>query len=219
MKPHFPRCPRPRGQALLEMTVMLVGIVAILLGVVYVGGLTVANNRLLLSAKFNAEKAARQPDSVVQQSDGELRGWSYTTLEVSSRKKITIPFLADDRLSSSTDVSTLSSVSSGFRNATPSESDFYSYSWHSPRDFDRRLNGDFADTAGNALNAAALVRGTDSLRDPISGFDRGERDNASFAMRNAFQAWFGVRITGEMLGNIPSNQVYMPHIPYSESQP
>ena len=61
--------------------------------------------------------------------------------------------------------------------------------------------------------------GGDSLRDPISGFDRGERDNASFAMRNAFQAWFGVRITGEMLSNIPSNQVYMPHIPYSESQP
>ena len=70
MKPHFPRCPRPRGQALLEMTVMLVGIVAILLGVVYVGGLTVANNRLLLSAKINAEKAARQPDSAVKQSDG-----------------------------------------------------------------------------------------------------------------------------------------------------
>ena len=73
MKPHFPRCPRPRGQALLEMTVMLVGIVAILLGVVYVGGLTVANNRLLLSAKFNAEKAARQPDSVGAGADAQVQ--------------------------------------------------------------------------------------------------------------------------------------------------
>ncbi len=219
MKPYLIAHFRPRGQALLEMTVMLVGIIAVLLGVIYIGGLTVADNRLLLSARFNAEKAAREPDSAILDTDHELRGWNYTTFEVSPRKKITVPFLAGDRLSVSADTGTLNSVSGAFRNAHSSESDLYRYSWHSPRDFDSRLDSDFTQTSGNALNAAALVRGTNSLPDPIAGFDRGGHDNASFAMRNAFQAWFGVRITEDMLNNIPSNQVYMPHIPYSENRP
>ncbi len=205
----------PRGQALLEMTVMLVAIVAILLGVIYIGGLTIANNQLLLSAKLNAEKASRLSGASSESGSNELLGWNYTTLELSPNETLTIPFLADDRLSAS-GASTLSTVSSAFRDSLPSEADLYDYSWHSPRDFDRSLGSDFTDWVDTGLGAASLVGGTDSVKDPVSGFDRGSAGDTSSSMRSAFRSWFGITISDKMLNDIPSNQVYMPRVNTSE---
>ena len=44
------------GQAMLELTAMLVGLIAMMLGVIFVAGLALADNRTLLSAKVGAER-------------------------------------------------------------------------------------------------------------------------------------------------------------------
>ncbi len=83
----------------------------------------------------------------------------------------------------------------------------------SHRRFRRRQRG------ASLLEAADLIAGSGSVLDPVSGFDRGRRDNAFSAMRAAFRVWFGSRITDDFLSSKLTNQVYMPRTVKQDTAP
>ena len=199
------------GQAMLELTAMLVGLIAMMLGVIFIAGLALADNRTLLSAKVAAERGARvgiEPRTALT----EVSGWHYTRTDVGPDSDLVTPFSAADytvrsRLGSSVD--NVQSAASGEIHS--SENADYAYRWMSPRTFDTRFESDFTGSLSNAYNAADLVQGTgNSAIDPVSNFDSGYQENASGAMRNAFHEWFGIRINDTLLYTSPANQVYMP---------
>ena len=80
------------GQAMLELTAMLVGLIAMMLGVIFVAGLALADNRTLLSAKVAAEQGARtgiEPRTASM----ELSGWYYTRTDVGADTGLRHDFL------------------------------------------------------------------------------------------------------------------------------
>ena len=190
------------GQAMLELTAMLVGLIAMMLGVIFVAGLALADNRTLLSAKVGAERGARSESA--SGSEEESAG------EGDDRRDT--PFSAHDYTIRSRPGSSVDEVQSATWSSTwSSENAVYSYRWMSPRSFDSSLNSDFTGTQTNAYDAAVLVQGTGSSAiDPVSNFDSGYQENVSGAMRNAFHEWFGIRINDTLLYTSPANQVYMP---------
>ena len=199
------------GQAMLELTAMLVGLIAMMLGVIFVAGLALADNRTLLSAKVGAERGARsgvEPRSAVT----ELSGWYYTRTDLGEDSDLITPFSAHDYTIRSRPGSSVDEVQSATWSSTwSSENAVYSYRWMSPRSFDSSLNSDFTGTQTNAYDAAVLVQGIGSSAiDPVSNFDSGYQENVSGAMRNAFHEWFGIRINDTLLYTSPANQVYMP---------
>ena len=199
------------GQAMLELTAMLVGLIAMMLGIIFVAGLALADNRTLLSAKVAAERGARtgvEPRTSLT----EVSGWHYTRTDVGADSDLITPFSAADYTVRSRLGSSLGDVQSAVSGEIHTSSDAtYSYRWQSPRSFDTRLNSDFTGSLSNSYNAAVLVQGTGSSAiDPVSNFDAGYEGNASGAMRNAFHEWFGIRISDTLLYTSPAKQVYMP---------
>ena len=199
------------GQAMLELTAMLVGLIAMTLGIMFVAGLSLADNRTLLSAKASAERGARN-GAEPRTGQTELAGWYYTRTDAGADTNLVTPFSAHDytvrsRLGSSVDGVLPAATSDAYS----SDNAAYTYSWMSPRSFDSGLDNDFTGELSNAFDAAVLVQGSGSSAiDPVSNFDAGYKENTSGAMRNAFHEWFGVRIRENQLLSSPANQVYMP---------
>lgn len=200
---------RESGQATIELAVMLTAVTAMLLGIVMLAGVMVADNRQLLEAKLSAELRAGDADTPAWRSENELGFWSYGSYSVNGRHYATIPFSSGDRLGQ-VNATVLDAVPGQFSTPAYSRQENYSYRWKSPASFHPSLNSDFSTDPGNALESADLVAGSGTELDPVSGFDRGRRDNASNALRAAFSVWFGSRISHDFLSGKPSNQVYMP---------
>ncbi|MDR0931591.1 MAG: hypothetical protein LBM70_01040 [Victivallales bacterium] len=199
------------GQAMLELTAMLVGLIAMTLGIIFVAGLSLADNKTLLSAKSGAEMAAHN-DAGPKAGLVELSGWSYSGADSSLGEKIVIPFSAHDYSVRNRLGSSLDGVDAVFESVSYSSSDAnYLYRWYSPRSFDTNLDGDFSGDLTNAFDAAKLIQASGSYAiDPVSNFDAGYKTNAREPMRNAFHEWFGIRIRENRLLNSPANQVYIP---------
>ncbi len=198
------------GQAVTELTVMLVALVAVILGVVFVSGLAVTNNKILLEAKRNAEYAARLTEAEPQLTALEHSGWSYGSFAYSGNQTVSIPFSALDR-PVRTESNSLQNAALELRTAEYSESPRYQYAWKAPRDFNaQEFSADASATLGNALDAAALTAGKSSETEPVAGFDKGYRDRAAADMRNAFFHWFGIKIDKNDLRKNLTNTVYMP---------
>lgn len=197
------------GQATIELAVMLMAVTALLLGIVILSGVMVADNRQLLQAKLAAELNAQDSSSPSWNSEKELGVWSYGGYSVDGRRYTTIPFSAQDQLGRA-DAAAIDAAAGQFSAAAYSRQDGYAYRWKRPASFHNSFDNDFTADPGNALEAADLISGRGSVPDPVSGFDRGRRDNASSAMRAAFRVWFGSRITDDFLSSKITNQVYMP---------
>jgi hypothetical protein len=74
------------GQAIVEMCVCLVGIMAVFLGLIFVSGLSISNVQSLFSAKINAETSSRNAQS--GGAGQNINYWDYGN--------DAIPFTADD---------------------------------------------------------------------------------------------------------------------------
>lgn len=202
---------RESGQAMIELTAMLVGLIAMMLGVIFVAGLALADNRTLLSAKVAAERGARTSGES-RMAVTELSGWYYTRSDVGADSNLITPFSAADYTVRSRRGSSIGNVDYSLKSSLYSAVNAdYPYEWMSPRLFESKLDSDFTVSLSNAYNAAQLVQGTGSSAiDPVSNFDSGYKENVSGAMRNAFHEWFGIRISDTLFYTSPANQVYMP---------
>ena len=206
------------GQATIELAVMLMAVTALLLGIVILSGVMVADNQQLLQAKLAAELNARDSSASSWSSEKELGVWSYGGYSVDGRRYATVPFSARDQLGR-VDAAAIDAAPGQFSSAAYSSQSSYSYRWKRPDSFHNSFDGDFSADPGNALEAADLIAGSGSVLDPVSGFDRGRRDNASSAMRAAFRVWFGSRITDDFLSSKLTNQVYMPRTVKQDTAP
>ncbi len=212
------------GQATLELIAILTGLIAMMLGVLFVAGLSLADNRTLLRAKANAERGARG-GAETEIANGEAQGWSYGRTNIGG-EEISIPFSSSDSLSWQLIEGQLDSAPEGFRSEIYSEGEwngYYQYEWTNPRIFNTAFQTDFTSSLTTGYNAARLVHGSDSDTEVVFGFDTSGqwidgtyennptiRSRTRRAMRNTFHQWFGVRISDQQLTDSPANQVYMP---------
>lgn len=74
------------GQAIVEMCICLVGIIAVFLGLIFVSGLSISNVQSLFSAKINAETSSR--NTLSGGAGQNINYWDYGN--------DAIPFTADD---------------------------------------------------------------------------------------------------------------------------
>ena len=72
------------GQAFIELTVMLIGITAMILGVIIIFGIENSSNTVLLDARFEAHKAARQSEMPLREE--EIDTWQESTLELAENR-------------------------------------------------------------------------------------------------------------------------------------
>ena len=78
-------------------------------------------------------------------------------------------------------------------------------------EFNTAWQSDFTDELGSAAFSAKLVRGRAGSRNlSFDDFIDGRRDQAKSAMRNAYLAWFGIRISEADIQDSRANQVYLP---------
>lgn len=212
------------GQATLELAAILTGLIAMMVGLLFVAGMSLSDNRTLLRAKANSEWGARN-DGVTSSSEQEMAGWSYGETTVGS-DAVTVPFSSLDSPSWRTYSTQLDSTVTGLSSGGYShgqENGIYQYRWMSPSVFDSHYQSDFSSTLSNGYNAARLYHGSDDSLGPVFGFDesglwsggtyddsRTTRDRTRTALRNTFHQWFGVKISESQLAESPANQVYMP---------
>ncbi len=211
------------GQATLELTAILTGLIALTLGLLFVAGLSLSDNRTLLEAKADSESGARN-DGEAESADGEVRAWNYGQTDIGG-ETVTIPFSSKDSPRWQTYSGQLDSTATGLQSGAYSagtDSGAYQYRWLSPTYFDTGTR-DFSSTLTNGYNAARLYHGSDDSVGPVYGFDESglwtdgayvdnstNRRRTRRAMRDTFHQWFGVKINDRQLADSPANQVYMP---------
>ncbi len=201
---------RESGQATIELAVLLIGFVAMVLGVVFISALCVNSNKALLLAKRDAEKAARIDGNAPLDNLREITTWSYGSFRYGANESSQIPFTAADTPRYST-VSTISPADSQFRTAGDARNEHYNYEWKSPSAFDSSLQSDFTGDLGSTAFAAKLVRGRAGSRGiSFDQFIDGRRDHAKSAMRGAYLAWFGIRVDEQDIIDSRANQVFLP---------
>lgn len=72
------------GQAMMELTIMLLILSGMMLAVIMLSGIEITSNNILLSARNNAQKAARDSYSENAIKDNEISDWQYTTLNLTN---------------------------------------------------------------------------------------------------------------------------------------
>lgn len=177
------------GQAMMELTIMLLVLAGMILAVVMISGIEISSNNMLLSARHNAQKNARSTTPTHSQQNSEISNWSYFKLDLTgkgfggsqtlirSNKRnyrirtrdniLQIPFSYQSNMSANGNVNTMDGVYSKMTSAAYSKwellklGDQYS-KWKNLQDFDPAFQNDFAESIhdGNAFNSAHLVEGT-----------------------------------------------------------
>ena len=189
------------GQAVIELTIMLVALTAVLLGVLFVCSITTDNNTRLLRSKFEAERAARDPDADLISHTREFKTWSGTN-------RYGIPFGLDYR-SHFTDANTVAGLSGHIHTAGDSANPLYA--WETPGD--HQLNFSLENNTVNALDAAQLVSKKDVRRGlGLDDFLDGDKDEAAGSLRQLARKWLGISVSESDIANNPSNRVYMPRL-------
>lgn len=73
------------GQAMMELTVMLLAISAMIIAMIILSGVQLSSNSFLLDARFEAMKNARS-ETASNISGNEYRSWNYATLDLSDSR-------------------------------------------------------------------------------------------------------------------------------------
>ena len=73
---------RESGQAMMELTIMLLILSGMILAVVMISGIEISSNNMLLSARNNAQAAARGTDPRSSEKESEYGNWKYTELDL-----------------------------------------------------------------------------------------------------------------------------------------
>ena len=227
------------GQATMEFVAMLIGFIALILGIIFVSGLSLSSNKMLMSARNNAERLARHSNYDAAAQGLEYQYWTKTKVKLYDNKSsIDIPFGLNDEVTRKDYNSIIDSknalanpVYSGdesleIKNESKSTK-YYDYKgWVGPNEFSPLsnktvLNNDFfeAVTTSNALDAARLIRGEhDNDIALISTINSKHQQDASFnkssnaaqALYDTFEKLVGVRLSKKKLDNSRTNRVYMP---------
>lgn len=66
----------------MELTIMLLILTAMMLAVIMLSGLELTSNRILLSARTNAQELSQEPSSPTVNRDDELRSWHSSILDL-----------------------------------------------------------------------------------------------------------------------------------------
>ena len=211
------------GQATLELVVLLIGFIAVFLGLAFVSGLADSDLDILLRARNNAENAAA--NAVDTQRIGMEFGESQQyrpDIYSQSRELIFSPM--EEKLYRSGN--TIESFPDAFNTPVNSVPDETSAEYLHQAKLEKWKS--FSGIAGNAFRAdyvtglsgenargtANMVVGSVSGVNAVSTLTRVRNRKA---LDESFQKFFGVRIRASALENAPGNQVYMPVI--SESEP
>ena len=191
-----------RGQAIVEMCAGIIGIMAVVIGLVFICGLSIANVQTLFSAKINAEKSSRNP-TVSGGAGQNIDSWNYGN--------DAIPFSADDKsvpLNTSADsgyYSNLLNDTNLSESNDESSAKYQKYIFSSdnyikiPKVVNSNFTVDFPDLY---VNAANLVVSEGSLNNNTAAQVEG--------LSALFNNLFGTRIQDIDLNKI--NRVYMPVI-------
>lgn len=224
---------RESGQAMIELSLMLLLLTFATLGMLMVCGMSDYADEIYLQSRFNAELAARDDTN-------SLYGEEYSTW--SSRAYHTpytgmnIPFNFDERAITGTNqIGTFGEHFNASGDSVPKirhPFDIYKKlnQYHRLNDFDiNSFKHDFHDEsiADNMFNAANLVHGTPNEEgtNPLSrilsrsGFRKGAKisssaDQSYSALLNAFTKMFGVNLekAGVKIKHAPSTTVFMPAV-------
>ena len=199
-----------KGQAIAELLVMLVALTMIVLGLIYVGGITLNSNRLLLDARNQAQQLSRS--AATDDANGrEIAGWVYgSSLQLNDSK--TIPFSANDRIVYESN-GLLGSAGDDL--AGQSHSDNTDFVWTNlNRKVHSGFDGDFSTIAETARSAAGLVSAIGDTQSAVyNNLDNGKKNPASGrTMRKTFWEWFGVKLDSDTLRLLPANRVYLPSL-------
>ena len=223
------------GQATMELAVLLIAFTAMILGIVFIGGVGIARNEALLDAKVAAEVVSRSTGAAATMSGSEYENWSYTALDLYGDGGGSIPFSALDRARRG-DGNSIGRSADEFHLASRSEPGeriadgmifTYDYEFKSLENFDASLfEHDFATGlrgGGNALDAAELVSSVSSERNPVALIDsrnqRGSKNSAADAasmLHRSFTTWFGVRFDRFSTAADVSSRVAMPLSPVGD---
>ena len=222
-----------RGQATLELAALLIAFAALILGIVFIGSLSMADNRLLIAAKYRAESAARHSSGL---EGAEFRDWSYSSIDPFNRnRRVPVPFTAAGVAHRTSDNS-IGSAAAALGSREYSEPTVhsggdrtfaYDYEWKNlnqfnPAGFSHDCQPELV-SGINAFSAAGLVRGapaeTDSGYGLLSSGDQAgphSSDRAVERMEAGFFEWFGIRIKARQLVESPAKEVYIPAAHRSE---
>lgn len=227
-----------KGQATLELILMMLAMTACMMGVLFVGAITVSNNNRLLESKFEAEKKSRLADLADLTDGSEYVGWdeSYRKRQfvqdglidpvikenkairrdLAGRKQrekaLHLPFGLDYTPQRDPVKNTVQDVGNKLMNPAYSrfQSDYY---WETQFLTPQPILTD----TDNAFKAAHLVSSHSTSEQIATGkFLRGA-DPRNYAhversMRETAHKWLGFKVSDSDIERNPSNRVYMPII-------
>lgn len=221
-----------KGQATLELMLIMLVMIACMLGVLFVGGITVSNNARLLDAKFNAEKESRQHDAIPIENPIEFEYWyedaakrkfiKYNFIDkiteknsAVQKKELYLPFGLDYKPYRLEEKNTLQDIN--FKLNTTEDSKLFNDYYWDERYY--RFSFSLKTSTGNALDAAQLIRGQATEKHEyvdtyktLRGGDPKNYKHVEKSMRNVAHEWLGITVSDSDIRNNPSNRVYMPII-------
>ena len=203
---------KENGQATFELILMLLAITSCVLGVLFVGAITVSNNDRLLESKFEAEKKSKQNNPFDIITGLEYSHWSGSAYlwnflrRTFGASNLNLPFGLDYSYQK-TSVNTLESLN--YRLNNPGDSRIQNqYHWEETNLYNTRFSSSLTTSTGNAFNAAQLV-GSHSFS---TQNDKDLNDFTDAKTRKTAKSWLGITVNNSDIRHNPSNHVYMPMI-------
>lgn len=201
---------RQSGQAIVEMCIGLVGILAVFLGLIFVAGLSISNIKTYISAKTSAEYGSRNDNAVVG-AGSSIYTWDYGDPRNGGDD---LPFTADDRIVSTgvTNAGTL--FQNQVRSAAYSEGELDgSYDYMAIDQLQEYVRNNFTDSLVDLFLPAANLTCSSSSYDVniyTLNSDITNRGNQLQTLMLNFGNIFSVRVDEINLREMEANQVYMP---------
>ncbi|MBQ9502436.1 MAG: hypothetical protein IJU70_09795 [Lentisphaeria bacterium] len=208
------------GQAITELVILLIGFVAVFLGLLFVCGLADGDINIFLIARNRAELAAAgSPSAAV--SGAEFGSPAHDRIDIYSADE---PLVFSPR---DTPNRRASNSLDGFPGAFTDESVSAPESTDNDYLLQAKLkrwkslknagHGAFASdyvtdlALINALEAADLISGRASgVSENTLLSNSAQKAGTADALHRTFLSWFGVKFSGNALVNAPGNRVYMP---------
>ena len=202
---------RQHGQAIVEMCVCLVGVMAVFLGLIFVSGLSISNVQTLFSAKINAETSSR--NALGGGAGQSINYWDYGNDAV--------PFTADDApvfLDTSADrgyfLNMLNDTGlSESNNPNSAKYQQYIFSQDNYSKIPQVVNSNFTVNFPDLyVSAADLVMSEGDQNNKVYTLKSNQYNTATQVedLSTAFYRLFGIRIQDIDLNKM--NRVYMPAI-------
>ncbi len=200
------------GQALAEMAVALVALLAVMLGVLFISGVGIANIRTLLSARTEAERRSRAANDFSAADGDNIQSWDY---------RAAVPFTPHDRpvragaFSSVADGQVQMQLNNGGYSAGMPGNDYFTFvGLDEMREYKPRNqeSNRLRERPAMFVDAAGLRRGVASESE-----DNFFEGNWNAATRRQFRwsvgRFLGVTVSREELRGWRANQVYFPACP------